>query len=81
MYPYGIFDVGNFSKHHYNFVMTNKDGKIISNKVFSSRNAAMNEMYSKMAGRSLSLKKVWDDKHDKTYITNEGIQFHINRDC
>lgn len=80
MTTYDIVDASVF-KHHYNFVMTDKNGRIIRDKVFSNRNAAMDEMYSQMNNRRLSLRKTWDDHHDKTYITNEGVIFHINRDC
>ena len=63
--------------YRYTFVLINS-GKTVS-KIFTSRQAANNEMYDLIGKRNLHLKKVYDDKHDKTYICREGAEFHINR--
>lgn len=65
------------SGHQYTLVLIGT-GKRIS-KTFNSRNAANQAMYKLMGKYKLSLEKVYDDKHDKTYICNKGAEFHINR--
>jgi hypothetical protein len=65
------------SGHQYTLVLIGA-GKTVS-KTFNSRNAANQAMYKLMGKHKLSLEKVYDDKHDKTYICNKGAEFHINR--
>lgn len=48
-------------------------------KVFCSRQAANEYMYKICEKKGLRIKKVWDDKHDKTYICDNGITFYIQR--
>lgn len=48
-------------------------------KNFFSRESAMETMYDLMTKYHLKLKKIYDDKHDKTYICTNGAEFHINR--
>lgn len=47
---------------------------------FASRQAANNKMYEIVGHYGLHLKKVYDDKHFKTYIFDNGVRIHINRD-
>ena len=39
----------------------------------------MSEMYRLCDKYGMAIVKVYDDKHDKTYFTNTGTEFHINR--
>ena len=48
-------------------------------KVFTTRESAMAEMYRICNSNGMQIVKVYDDKHDKTYFTNTGAEFHINR--
>lgn len=48
-------------------------------KVFSSREAANDYMYDVIAKNHLAIKKVYDDKHDKTYKCGNGVAFFIQR--
>lgn len=48
-------------------------------KVFTTRESAMAEMYRICNSDGMQIVKVYDDKHDKTYFTNTGAEFHINR--
>lgn len=48
-------------------------------KVFTTRESAMTEMYRICNSDGMQIVKVYDDKHDKTYFTNTGAEFHINR--
>lgn len=65
------------SGHQYTLVLLGA-GKTVS-KTFNSRDAANTAMYKLMGKHGLSLEKVYDDNHDKTYICNKGAEFHINR--
>jgi hypothetical protein len=50
------------------------------NRVFSSRQEAMDYMYAICGKRGYRITRVWDDKHDKTYICdNDGVRFFICR--
>ena len=75
---FDIYNLGYVNGHRYSFVLESNSG-ILKSKDFSSRNAANREMYKDMGKYGLSLRKVWDDKHDKTYICDNGYEFHINR--
>ena len=80
MFPYCIYDLGYGygSGHQYSFVLSTNRATLKS-LTFTNRNAAMEEMYKDMQKYGLTLNKVWDDNHDKTYICNDGYEFHINR--
>lgn len=64
-------------RHTYSFVTTgfkwNKD------KLFSSRQAANDYMYHICKRKGCRIVKVYDDKHSKTYFTDVGAQFYIQR--
>ena len=63
--------------HYYTLVLSGAKKKV--SKLFKSRDAANNCMYELIGKLGLSIEKVYDDKHDKTYICNNGAEFHINR--
>ena len=63
--------------HYYTLVLLGAKKKV--SKLFKSRYAANNVMYKLMGKLGLSIEKVYDDHHDKTYICNNGAEFHINR--
>lgn len=67
----------NYGGHRYTLVLLGV-GKTIS-KVFYSRTAANEAMYELIGKYNLSLRKVYNDKHDKTYLCTNGAEFHINR--
>lgn len=71
-----MFDY-NFCKHTYTLAA---EGLSIKDKVFATRQAANQEMYSIIGKYGLQLSKVWDDKHFKTYIFTDGTRIHINRE-
>lgn len=50
-------------------------------KVFGSRQAAVECMYRVCAREGCRITRVWDDKHSKTYICDgEGVRFYICRE-
>ena len=63
--------------HRYSLVLLGA-GKTVS-KTFYTREAANHAMYKLMGKHNLSLEKVYNDIHDKTYICSNGAEFHINR--
>lgn len=63
-------------EHVYSFAAT---GMKLKSKYFVSRELAKQEMYKVMAKNHLAIRKVYDDKHFKTYICNNGVRFYINR--
>lgn len=48
-------------------------------ELYYSRAAAERRMYDICGKRGLQIKKVYPDKHFKTYICDNGATFHINR--
>ena len=48
-------------------------------KRFGSREAANQAMYKYMAKHHITLKEIYDDKHNKTYVCDNGIRFYIQR--
>lgn len=48
-------------------------------RAYASRESATEAMYHIMARHDLSLEKVYDDKHDKTYVCTNGVRFYISR--
>ena len=51
----------------------------MKSKVFSTREEANQMMYKIMAKYHLTLQKVFDDHHDKTYVCDNGVRFYIQR--
>lgn len=48
-------------------------------KVYGNREIATQKMYSVCKKLGLQIVEVYDDKHDKTYICNNGVRFYIHR--
>lgn len=48
-------------------------------KTFLTRSEAVKHMYSIINSLNLKIEKVWEDRHDVTYICNDNTRFHINR--
>ena len=63
--------------HYYTLVLLGAKKNV--SRLFKFRDAAITVMYELMGKLGLSIEKVYDDKHDKTYICNNGAEFHINR--
>lgn len=70
-------DYFNFNKYTYVLAV---EGLNIKSKRFASRQAANEEMYKIVGRKGLQLAQVYDDKHFKTYIYNNGVRIHINRE-
>ena len=64
------------NSHSYSLAVT---GLKMKNKVFSTREEANQMMYKIMAKYHLTLQKVFDDNHDKTYVCDNGVRFYIQR--
>lgn len=75
---YDIYSAICMPSHLYSLVMV-KNGRSCYSKDFGSRQNAERKMYSIMGKEGISTKKVWDDKHFKTYFCTDGTEFHINR--
>ena len=73
-----MISINDWNEGHYYTLVLLVAKKIVSN-LFKSRYAANNVMYELMGKLGLSIEKVYDDRHDKTYICNNGAEFHINR--
>ena len=54
-------------------------GSIKVNETYPTRHEAESAMYKLCNRNGLAIDKVYNDKHDKTYFTNKGTEFHINR--
>lgn len=48
-------------------------------KVFYTRETANQYMYKLLAKFGLKIKDIYNDKHDKTYCCNNGVQVFIQR--
>lgn len=48
-------------------------------KTFHSREDANEYMYKEIAKNNLSITKVYDDKHDKTYRCGDTVSFFVQR--
>lgn len=66
----------NSQNHYYTFAAT---GIKVREKTFASRWQANDHMYKLMEKFGLKIEKVWDDKHYKTYLCNDGVRFYIHR--
>ena len=65
-----------FLTHTYTF---NATGIKMREKRFSTREAATQAMYKYMGKHHITLEKIYDDKHNKTYVCDHGIRFYIQR--
>lgn len=66
-----------FSQHTYTLAATGL--KKFRGKNFSTRCEATEAMYRELGKQNLSINKIYDDKHYKTYICSKGVVFYINR--
>lgn len=64
------------AEHHYSFAVS---GLKIKSKTFSSRQSANEYMYKLLSKYKLHIRKVYDDKHYKTYICDNDVRFYIHR--
>lgn len=48
-------------------------------QTFEARHLAEKQMYKMIGKMGLRIVKVYDDKHDKTYICNNNVRFYITR--
>lgn len=74
---FGLFN-NNFEPHSYSFCYMNGK-RVVVNRVFSTRAEANRKMYDICNKRGFKIIKVYDDKHEKAYYTDNGAEFHINR--
>ena len=74
--PFRSFGFGD-KGHQYSLAVVNAPFKV--DRVYGSRQMAKDEMYRICDRYNLRIVKVYDDKHDKSYFTDEGAEFHINR--
>ena len=65
-----------FGGHRYVLAAT---GTRMSPMEFGSRQCAEQAMYGIIGRKGLRIGKVYDDKHDKTYVCNGGVRFYITR--
>ena len=65
-----------FPEHSYTL---NATGIKMKERVFSNRYDANKAMYNFMGKHNLCLEKVYDDKHCKTYVCNNGVRFYVCR--
>lgn len=74
---YAVFSGYNANNvHRYSFAAT---GLRMKSKEFDSRDEAKEQMYKVLSKNHLTILKIYDDKHDKTYVCNNGVKFYINR--
>ena len=70
------FNVFTISEHRYSLAAT---GIKFKSAEYTSREVAKKDMYYYVSKLGLHIIKVYDDKHDKTYICDNGARFYINR--
>ena len=64
-------------EHRYVLAAT---GTRLSPMEFGSRQCAEQAMYGIIGRKGLRIRKVYDDRHDKTYVCDDGItRFYITR--
>lgn len=68
-----------FDYYFSNTYILNATGIKMHEKKFSSREAANQAMYKYMAKHNITLKEIYDDKHNKTYVCDNGVRFYIQR--
>lgn len=73
-----MFDYLNSSTTHHWYTLA-ATGIRFKDKEFSSRQVAEEAMYKFIDKNHLKVNEIYDDKHFKTYICNNGIRFYINR--
>ena len=68
-----------FGGHTYTFAVLGLPKSKKYEHTFSTRDEAKALMYKIMGKYNLNMVDVWDDKHCKTYICDQGVRFFINR--
>lgn len=68
--------MGNYGSHRYSLAAT---GLKVKSSEYSSRDAAEHVMHLLMKKYNLHIENIYDDKHYKTYLCNDGVRFYINR--
>ena len=53
--------------------------KVKCDTYYATRQAATSKMYEIIGKKHLHIKEIYDDKHFKTYVCEEGVTFYINR--
>lgn len=71
------FIILNENQHCYS--LATSDGIHDFHRDYATREQAQKAMYKLCSKYGVRIVKVYDDKHDKTYICNTGERFHINR--
>ena len=66
----------NHTKHYYTFACT---GMKINERDFSTRDSANKYVYTQCAKNGLSVKEVWKDNHDVTFVCNNNVKFYVQR--
>ena len=72
-----MFEYNNTNEHTYSLAVIGLSKNY--DRLFSSRQAANDYMYSICQKKGIQIKTVWDDHHDKTYICDNGITYYIQR--
>jgi hypothetical protein len=62
--------------HYYTFAVTGIKERELD---FQTRQKANEHMYKIMKKHGLSIVKVYNDKHYKTYVCNNEVRFYIQR--
>ena len=70
-------DIYGETKHTYSLCLLHGPRKL--EETFSTRENATARMYQVCNKYGMQITKIYDDKHDKSYFTNTGAEFHINR--
>lgn len=65
-----------FGEHIYTLAAT---GLKIKDRIYTSRALATEQMYQILSKKNLHVLEIYDDKHYKTYVCNNGVKFYINR--
>lgn len=74
---FSVNEANGEKKHTYSLCLVGGSRKVY--ETFSTRDSAKRRMYDLCEKYGLQITKVYDDKHDKTYFTNDKSEFHINR--
>lgn len=73
MIDFGFFPV---REHGYTLAAS---GVKFHDRVFSSRQEANACMYKALRRRGLTVRKVWHDHHDVTYVCDNNVAFYVQR--
>ena len=71
-----MFGYVNQGEHRYSLAAT---GVKFKDQEFTSRQVAEKAMYKFIDKHYLKVNQIYNDKHDKTYICDNGIRFYISR--